>query len=62
MVGGPGLDGLPVTRSAIAHVTDSTLIQEINELVVETLMFTTSKKREESVRLLIALVNKMTKA
>ena len=40
MVGGPGLDGLPVTRSAIAHVTDSTLIQEINELVMETLMFT----------------------
>ena len=40
MVGFPGLDGLPVTRSAIAHVRDSALIRETNKLVVETLMFT----------------------
>ena len=40
MVGLPGLDGLPVTRSAIAHVRDSALIRETNKLVVETLMFT----------------------
>ena len=40
MVGLPGLDLLPVTRNAIAHVRDSALIQETNKLVVETLMFT----------------------
>ena len=40
MVGRLGLDGLPVTRSAIAHVRDSALIRETNKLVVETLMLT----------------------
>ena len=57
MVGLPGLDLLPVTRNAIAHVRDSALIQETNKLVVETLMFTAKKNRGSSVHLLYALVN-----